>query len=698
MRSLPTRLLGLTVTGTLLAGLSAIVNPAHALTVPPNVAGNQTVVRYPLADAKRLTVNITVPDVDGHIVDTDGDGNADKVQLRIKRPDTTKDGNVRVPTIIDPSIYNGTTRSGDNFNLAQVQMNGTEPSQFKTPNLRWDYSAPLAAPPEDWDLIAKDAFMDNYFVPRGYAVAELDALGTGNSEGCLGVGSKYEQAGVKAAIDWLNGRAKGYKPGTNTEITAADWSNGKAALQGRSYDGALSIEGAASGVDGLKTIVTHAGISDWYRYQRSNGAVVNAGAQYVGYDVNTLASEYNDGLSSAICEDRLASDITDKFAYDSGDRNAFWDERNYTNDAADKPKASVFVVQGMRDDAVRPENASVYWKALQDWGVPSKLWITQDEHKSPYRIRPLEYLTQLHRWYDYWLYDLPNGIMAESKVDVQQSDLTWTTQNSWPAAADTVSLSTRLDAAKTTRSLVTSPNWNNSVYDEMTQSTGKGLSTTEYKKLTNSDSADLTKATLQYLSTPLRESVTLEGAPTFKAVAKIGGASPYLIALLVDFDEIKADGTRAPAAGQHYADPATPVTRCIEDVEPGPQDPNIRDGANTGCVNMRTAVPDTGTYRVISRGWLDTRNYDRTGTPVFNERAESVVPGNTFQLYKWQGQPMQVTVAKDHQIGLILLPVDTRNTLHYVGTNGDQATTLTLGTETSGVTLPVKSGRAAFGG
>lgn len=118
-----------------------------------------------------------------------------------------------------------------------------------------------------------EPYTDSYFVPRGYAVADLDALGTNFSTGCTSPGSRDEQAGVKAAIDWLNGRATGYDT-AGARTTAAAWSNGRAALKGTSYDGGLAIEFAASGVEGLKTIVSVAGISDWYRYSRANGADV----------------------------------------------------------------------------------------------------------------------------------------------------------------------------------------------------------------------------------------------------------------------------------------------------------------------------------------------------------------------------------------------------------------------------------------
>ncbi len=49
----------------------------------------------------------------------------------------------------------------------------------------------------------------------------------------------------------------------------ADWSTGKAGMIGKSYDGTLANGVAATGVEGLETIVPISAISSWYKYQRS---------------------------------------------------------------------------------------------------------------------------------------------------------------------------------------------------------------------------------------------------------------------------------------------------------------------------------------------------------------------------------------------------------------------------------------------
>ena len=48
--------------------------------------------------------------------------------------------------------------------------------------------------------------------------------------------------------------------------------NGNVAMTGRSYAGTMPFAVATTGVEGLKTIIPVAGISDWYSQQNQQGA------------------------------------------------------------------------------------------------------------------------------------------------------------------------------------------------------------------------------------------------------------------------------------------------------------------------------------------------------------------------------------------------------------------------------------------
>ena len=38
----------------------------------------------------------------------------------------------------------------------------------------------------------------------------------------------------------------------------------------------------------------------------------------------------------------------------------------------------------------------------------------------------------IHRWFDYWLQGVPNGIMSEPAVDIEESDDNWKSYTDWP--------------------------------------------------------------------------------------------------------------------------------------------------------------------------------------------------------------------------------------------------------------------------
>lgn len=140
----------------------------------------------------------------------------------------------------------------------------------------------------------------------------------------------------------MNGRARGFTTLDDDEEVVADWSTGKVGMTGTSYNGTLPIGVASTGVEGLEAIVPVSAISDWYDYYRSNGLVVAPGG-YQGEDADILAAYVHTRLDRTVCADQIvamqqAQDRT------TGDRNAFWDERNYLTDVDQIQAATLITV------------------------------------------------------------------------------------------------------------------------------------------------------------------------------------------------------------------------------------------------------------------------------------------------------------------------------------------------------------------
>src|SRR3954451_830954 len=221
----------------------------------PVLENGKTKAVYSYKNAIRERVFIPQPGID-----QDHNGKDDFVTADILRPAEGTAAN-KIPAIIDPSPYYTTVCRGNETQcMADWNNDGV--------NDRW----PL--------------FYDNYFLPRGYAYVLAQMNGTGyTTNGCPMHGGPGDIAGEKSVVDWLNGRVKAYKAAdlTSPEVVAG-WHNGSSAMIGKSYDGTLSNGVAATGVDGLKTIVPISAISSWYLYSRTGG--VRNNTNYPGSSLN----------------------------------------------------------------------------------------------------------------------------------------------------------------------------------------------------------------------------------------------------------------------------------------------------------------------------------------------------------------------------------------------------------------------------
>lgn len=179
-------------------------------------------------------------------LDGDSDGKTDRVAVDIVRPREPAQQGRKVPVVMDASPYYSCCGRGNESQLKTYDANG--------------------------DVVQMPLYYDNYFVPRGYAFVGVDLAGTNRSDGCVDVGGRSDVQSAKAVVDWLNGRAKGYTSRTGTTKAKAGWTNGKTGMIGKSYDGTIANGVAATGVEGLETIVPIAAISSWYDYYFAKGA------------------------------------------------------------------------------------------------------------------------------------------------------------------------------------------------------------------------------------------------------------------------------------------------------------------------------------------------------------------------------------------------------------------------------------------
>ncbi|MCS0787910.1 Xaa-Pro dipeptidyl-peptidase [Cytobacillus firmus] len=562
-------------------------------------------------------------------LDSDENGKADRIAVDIIRPKETEEG-LKVPVIMDASPYYESMGRGNESEVKDRDKDGIN---------------------EKFPL-----FYDNYFVPRGYAVALPEMVGTNNSDGCPTTGGYEEIESIRVVIDWMNGRAKAWDQ-DNNEVKA-DWTTGNVGMIGKSYDGTLANGVAATGVEGLKTIVPIGAISSWYNYYRYEGLT------YYNNGPGGLASRVASSSRKDVCKpvfDRLNAEADDP----SGDYNEFWDERNYVKDVKNV-KASVFAVHGLNDFNVKMNHLADWWLALSKEEVPRKLWLTQTGHVDPFDFRRAEWVDTLHRWFDYWLMDIENGIMDEPAVDIERGADNWESQSSWP---DQNAANVKLRLApgendQTNGMLTTGPvkgNSQQSFTDNPTQ--------TEQQMVTNETAVKSDR--LAFLSPQLEEDVRLSGIPEISLRAKVNKEDSNLTVLIVDYGTDTRIHHEGPGEGVRTLNTESCWGESIS--------------TDDGCYKDTEKNTHTAPYEVVTRGWFDPQNWKTI------EKDDPLKGGKSYK-FEWDVLPEDYVFKEGHRIGIIIAGSDRRRTIP--STTG---ATFEVKLGQSYISLPVVGGKKAVG-
>lgn len=566
-------------------------------------------------------------------LDTDFDGELDRVLVDLSRPAATEDG-LNVPVVLEASPYRSGTWGAAPY-YTDLDPSRLPQSSFAAPGaaLRSQSFSVLSAEARAADLPGS---LDNYYVPRGYGVVLAQSIGTGQSTGCPTTGDDAETRSAKAVVDWLDGRARAFDAVSGGNEVEADWTTGAVGMTGASYNGTLPNQLASSYADevpNLKTIVPVVAISDWYGYYRENGLVVAPGG-YQGEDADVLAN-FVAGEARALggCSDEIAG-ITDDQDRVTGDYNEFWDARNYLDDA-DDVTASVFVVDGRNDWNVKPLQWSRWWEALTEAGVERKIWLSNGGHGSPgntatYTLpsgQSWTYQQTVHRWFDHELWGVDNGIMDEPRAIVQReaAGVGNVTYPDWPipGSADArLALGATSATAPGTLGTTRTRSVEQSFVDDGRNRNGTSL-------IAGPAVADHNR--LVYTTAALTTPVHLSGTPSVDLFAS------------VDDDD------------------AANLTVYLVDYSP------------------------TGAATMVTRGWMDVQNRQS------RERTSAVTPGRDYR-FRWDLHPDDYVFAAGHRVGVVVFSTDRDFTLRP-----DPGTQLSVQPGNSSITLPVVGGQAAFG-
>ncbi|MFG2332955.1 Xaa-Pro dipeptidyl-peptidase [Streptomyces sp. NPDC048604] len=615
----------ITLAATAAALLTSLVVPsgaARATADAPAARESQPVHSYDRAVRESVWVDTGL--------DGDRDGRTDRVAVDIVRPREPAAAGRKIPVVMDASPYYSCCGRGNE-------------SQKKT----YD---------PDGNPVRFPLYYDNYFVPRGYAFVAVDLAGTSRSDGCDDVGGRSDVRSAKAVVDWLNGRARGYTTRTGGErARATGWSTGDVGMIGKSWDGTIANGVAATGVEGLKTIVPIGAISSWYDYFHSQGApLYNANPSWLSDYVNSPEAH---GRCGAVQER-----ITAGTPY-SGDWTPAWGERNHVPDAS-RVKASVFVVHGQQDLNVRANQFGQWWDALAARGVERKIWLSQTGHVDPFDFRRADWVRTLHRWFDHYLLGYDNGIDREPMADVERVPDRWSTDRVWPpraAAPTTLRPGTGAAPGVGTLTAGRAPAGATETFTD-----DPALGETDWAAAIDRP----TPAKAGFVTVPLRRELRLSGPSTVTVTATPSTTSAHLSAVLVDL---------GPDTIRDYAAPGEGISTLAERTCWG-----ASTAGDSACFKETRARTANVQYTVVSRGWADL------GTWADPRAERPLTPGRAYPFTLRLASTDHVVPA-GHRLALIIGGTD-RDLLDPPSTTP----TVTLDLARSSARLPLVGGAEAF--
>jgi predicted acyl esterase len=611
--------------------------------------------------------------------DSDFDGKKDRVHVDVSRPKETDTDGLKVPVIYEDSPYYA--GGADITNWAVDHEIGAPPaSRIRAPDFNSGNTSPTIS-----------TIYESTWVPRGFAVVHSESPGTGNSDGCPNSGAPIETLGATAVIDWLNGRAKGYTTRAGTEEVNAYWTTGNVGMMGTSYNGTLPIAAASTGVEGLKAIVPISAISDWYDYYRANG-MTRAPGGFQGEDLDVL-TEYvytrnDEGPHRVKCWPTI-NEVAANQDRATGNRSAFWQDRNYMKDVA-KVKAAALVAHGNNDFNVMTKNAAQFYNALKAQNVPHAFYFHQGGHGGA----PPDWL--INMWFTKYLWGQDNGVenLPKSWVVRNEAGACPPREATVTAASTGTTLTVNSAAAFRPGDTLTIPQATGNPVTRLITNIA-GTTVTVSSAVTVANGAVVFLACGNANPTPYAEwpdpttgDVTLNltsgglnrGGLTFAA----GSAAKET--LTDDAGVTAATLLNAPGGEDsrllYVTNPLTAPVRLSGTPRVTLDAAFSKTKANVTAILV--SLPETGNGAILTRGWRDPENRTSDFT------TEPITPGTSYKL-NIDLQPKDTIIPAGRRIGLMVLASDREFTVRPA-----PGTQLTLDLAGSTFTLPVVGGPKAL--
>lgn len=611
-------------------------------------------------------------------VDTDGDDCLDLIKVEIVRPGETNDG-LRIPSLFTASPYNqGINREVGNKAMHDVNqlLTRKDPDDLSYEDIRFNSDQDKVMPDKrevkGESEVAEEIFgreasyaLNDYFLARGFAAVYSAGIGTLDSDGIQTCGSIEQTQAMVSVIEWLNGKRRAFTNRTDQIEIKAWWSNGSVAMTGRSYLGTLATAAATTGVEGLKTIIPEAAISNWYQYYRDNGLVIAPGG-YPGEDADVLAKETfsrqkaaGDYLHIKQFFDEAQGQMVRDQDRDSGSYNTFWDERNYLPHIGNI-KAPVLIVHGLNDWNVKPRQAYQLWQGLKNVDVPQKIILHQGQHIYIHNMPSFDYLDIVNGWISHYLYGLENGIVDHLPDVIYQTNHFEETWEALPEWGSQRKQRYQLGHESLTVEGVVSEFSEQTFNDQLTKKEFD-IYKKDAKAWLNDlyhEESPLKKHRYFAKTAPLTEAIQINGAPIVTLKVASSQNIGMLTVRLVDFKKAKRLKKN-------------PTTISLHGLQLGY---HWRDES---LAEFRFDTPSD--YQLISIGHLNLQNRHNPWS------ADELVAGEAVDV-ELELQPTIYRLNDGHELGLIITGTDFEYTVR-----GNQAIAYTISLAESSLQLPLEN-------
>lgn len=281
-------------------------------------------------------------------------------------------------------------------------------------------------------------FLVENFVPHGYAVVAASVRGSGWSGGCMELLSEREGRDIDELATFLATR---------------EWSTGAVGLIGKSYDGSVAWNVARFGNPAIKTIVPISAITSVVEQFSTMGVTTPTAPAYhavvyypYGFGFGGLGGTVPvanpgraplDRAANAACPDLAESIAAGTWTLATGDGASapaltdYWRERDWRRGVIEEFHGSVFVVHGLQDGVVEPQQAVPFFRELPQ---EKKIWLGQWAHQYPDeggRSNRDDFAGALLAWFDRYLkgLDVATGPVAEAAALFSRA---WRAYGDWP--------------------------------------------------------------------------------------------------------------------------------------------------------------------------------------------------------------------------------------------------------------------------